>query len=588
MGNSHNKDKTKVSYEKISINGDRSKKMDSISSSDLFKPNQTEIKWPVRQPIQPVQSSTSSQSLTDQLILEQSTPIQPTQNQLILEQSLQSQPILDQPSSIQSPRTQSQPQSQSQPQPKQVEHSIKSKSAWFTDIFTPKKEHKTDIESIHTNIDADIKASDKPIEKIIMNISTEIKTPNGYQKLLIKIDQDEYVRLFMDPTTDLRMPDMSYLIGYKMVYVVDEYRQRIPNVIAIVTLKIGSHKNAIFQSEKSAGHKMKEHYDMLKLSSSTDRYNFYTRDQQADSLKHQNPNGNMIAWEHSTKYCAHNVETLALTFCGKFKDVIKACQKYDNNMAFAESAYTYEENQDPVIYEVGVVNYSKHERPVVSSGKCLDFFHFFLRPEYAIDYGFWQFQFSEKRTNINQMDIVLGKKFSDTRKVSYTDCYANSEKLRRNGVTLIKSEKGKGFMSSQIIIDKKQNDVINQNLDAKVDVMFNELELDMQNTNIKPKNDLIIVEPFNDDWFDDKAIESTIVEPFNDDWFDDKAIESTIVEQSIEPTIEPIIVKPTIEQSIEPIIETTTEMTNVSLEDQSIITPTIESTTEMTNVSLIS
>jgi len=568
MGNSHNKDKTKVSYEKISINGDHPKKMDSISSSSLFKPAQTEVQWPVRQPIQ---SSTSS---TDQ-------------------------PTLDQ-----SPRTQS----------PRVEHSVKSKTSWITDIFTPKKEHKTEKKS--TDRDTDIKTSNNPIEKVIMNISTEIKTPNGYKKLLIKIDHDEYVRLFMDPTTDLRMPDMSYLIGYKMVYVVDEYRQRIPNVIAIVTLKINSHKNAIFQSEKSAGHKMKDHYDMLKLSSSTDRFNFYTRDQQADSLKHKNPNGNMIAWEHSTKYCAHNVETLALTFCGKFKDVIKACQKYDNNMAFAESAYTYEENQDPVIYEVGCINYSKHERPVVASGKCLDFFHFFLRPEYAIDYGFWQFQFSEKRTDVNQMDIVLGKKFSNARKVSYTDCYANSEKLQRNSVTLIKSEKGRGFMSSQIIIDKKQNDVINCDLDAKVDEMFNELEFEMQNTSthIKPKNDLIIVESFNDDWFDEKAIESTIVEQsiepiivepiiveestnvepvIVEPIIEQVIVEPIVIESAVESiTVEPIVVEPIVVEPIivEPIIESTveatTEMTNVSLEDQSIVIPTIESTTEMTNVSL--
>lgn len=88
------------------------------------------------------------------------------------------------------------------------------------------------------------------------------------------------------------------------------------------------------------------------------KYKYYDRTQQAESLQYAN--GNMIAWEHSTKYCAHNVETLALIFCGKFKDVILACQSYDNNKAFAESAYTYEENMNPIIYEVGKVNYSKN------------------------------------------------------------------------------------------------------------------------------------------------------------------------------------------------------------------------------------
>ena len=219
-------------------------------------------------------------------------------------------------------------------------------------------------------------------------VTAEVETDQGKRTVRVTIDDEQFVKLFMDPIKETVMPDMQYLIGYKMVYVVDAYRQRIPGVIAIVTLKIEQHKNAIFQSEGS--HNNKTVYEMINLSNKTGKNSYYTRNEQAQSLR-KGGNGDMIAWEHSEKYCAHTVETLAITFCGKFKNIIQAAKLYDQNMVFAESAYTHEEKQTPVVYEVGKKNFSKHDRPSVSSGKCLDFFHFFLRPEYCIDYGFWQF-----------------------------------------------------------------------------------------------------------------------------------------------------------------------------------------------------
>jgi hypothetical protein len=229
------------------------------------------------------------------------------------------------------------------------------------------------------------------------------------QKIELNFDYDEFVQIMMNPWIELGIGTLAYIIGYKMVYCVDAYRQRIPNVIAIVTLKIKADRNVIYQSENRRN--KKEHYELLDLSKRIESDKYFTRDQQGESLTHAK--GNMVAWEHSTKYCAHNVETLMLTFCGKFRDVIDACHKYANNMAFAESAYTYEENMPPVVYEVGETNYSTHLNPVIGSGKCLDFFHFFLRPEYAMDYGFWQFQFSDKKIDVNQAEIVMGDSLSD-------------------------------------------------------------------------------------------------------------------------------------------------------------------------------
>lgn len=309
-----------------------------------------------------------------------------------------------------------------------------------------------------------------------VRIETEVETADGFRKLDLVIDHEQFVRLFMDPRIELMISDMSYLIGYKMVYVVDAYRKRIPNVIAIVTMKINSNNNAIFQSE--GRHAKKDAYEMINLSKRIGTNNHYSRDSQAESLRHTG--GDMIAWEHSTKFCAHNVETLALTFCGKFKDVINACRKYDTNMAFAESAYTYEENQDPVVYEVGVTNYSKHERPNVASGGCLDFFHFFLRPEYAMDYGFWQFQYSDKRSDVNKAEIVLGKKFADLRKVAHKELYHGDLDRSRSRVKLIRTDKG--YVSSQVMTNAEQDKAANKTVERAVDNIADELKKELRTT----------------------------------------------------------------------------------------------------------
>lgn len=277
-----------------------------------------------------------------------------------------------------------------------------------------------------------------------MRVQGRLETGNGYKNIDFRVGEDEFVKLFMDPKIELKVSDISYLIGYKMVYVVDAYRERIPNVIAIVTMKIPSSRNAIYQSE--GRHSKKDNYEMIRLSKRIESNRYYTRDEQADSLRHTG--GNMLAWEHSTKYCAYQVETLALTFCGKFKDVIRACKVYDENLAFAESAFTHEENQVPVVYEVGVSNVSKYERPAISTGKCLDFFHFFMRPEYALDYGFWQFQYADRRSDVNRTEIVLGKKFDGLRKVNYRDCDGSSNKCERTGIKFVKTDKG--YRSSQL------------------------------------------------------------------------------------------------------------------------------------------
>jgi hypothetical protein len=307
----------------------------------------------------------------------------------------------------------------------------------------------------------------------VVQITTDINSDEGVKELNITIDHEEFVRLFMDPRIELSVGSLAYLIGYKMIYIVDGYRVRIPNVIAIATLKINANNNVIFQSEGK--HTKKDHYTLINLSKRLGDNEFYNRDSQAESLKHTG--GDMVAWEHSTKYCAHNVETLALTFCGKFKDVIRACQLYDSNMAFAESAYTHEEDQEPVVYEVGKTNYSKTEVPNVSSGKCLDFFHFFLRPEYAIDYGFWQFQLSDGRSDVNKSEIVLGKKFSGLRKISG---YNSKIDRDRSDVRLVKTDSG--YVSNQIIKNIEDQTESLQKDEELVDAMMGEAMEELKTT----------------------------------------------------------------------------------------------------------
>ncbi|VBB18934.1 hypothetical protein YASMINEVIRUS_1466 [Yasminevirus sp. GU-2018] len=309
----------------------------------------------------------------------------------------------------------------------------------------------------------------------VVQVKTEVATREGFKPVTFNIDHDAFVRIFMDPKVELGIGNLAYLIGYKMVYVVDEYRQRIPNVIAIVTLKINAQNNIIFQSEKSRGHHKKEVYELLKLSNSIAKDSYYSRDSQADSLRHTG--GNMLAWEHSTKYCAHNVETLALTFCGKFRDVITACKKYDANLAFAESAYTFEENMEPVVYEVGHCNHSKYVNPNIGSGGCLDFFHFFLRPEYAIDYGFWQFQFNDKRSDVNRTEIVLGKRFADLRKVNYIEC-AGDVSCDRGNVKLVKDKNG--YTSSQLFVNRQRDEIINRQTETEVESVVGQLEKEIE------------------------------------------------------------------------------------------------------------
>lgn len=336
---------------------------------------------------------------------------------------------------------------------------------------------------INTDKQNDVKIKHDEKTTKIMKV---VKTTTDYtHALVITVNNEDYVKMFLDPMRDLKMKDMAYLIGYKMTYIVDEYRQRIENVIAIVTMRIHADNNIIFQSEKNTGHKQKEYYALLKLSNNTHHNKGYTRDEQAESLRYTG--GNMVAWEHSTKYCAHNVETIGLTFCGKFKDVIKACHKYDNNLAFAESAYTFEEKQKPVIYEVGVVNRSKFERPRIGLGGCLDFFHFFLRPEYAIDYGFWQFQMADGKSDVNRTEIVLGKQFSNIRHINYKECYGEDHvkhiktiRKKRNNVSLIKDPNNDGYVSNQIISIRNEQDKMKKDADQFVDMIAQDIKKDIE------------------------------------------------------------------------------------------------------------
>lgn len=283
------------------------------------------------------------------------------------------------------------------------------------------------------------------------------------KKIKIEMDHNEFVKIFMDPKVELMIGDLSYLIGYKMALVVDEYRRKIPGVVAIVTMKINNHENVIFQSEKSTGHNKKEMYELLDLSKKIAPTSNYSREQQADSLIHIG--GNKIAWEHSTKYCAHNVEPLAVTFCGKFGNVITACKKYDKGLAFVESAYTYQEQTEPVIYEVGNINKSQHDRPSVGKGGCLDFFHFFLRAQYAIDYGYWEFQMNAENGNVDNTEIVFGKGFDSLRKVDYNHYDGNVTK--KIGAKLVPTPNG--YMANSLIETLERDQNIHHEMNNEVD-----------------------------------------------------------------------------------------------------------------------
>jgi len=283
-------------------------------------------------------------------------------------------------------------------------------------------------------------------KQYLVEIDTQIEDEQkGIHEVKFILPEHEFVRMFADPSLETKLNNIYYLVGYKMVYVVDAYRKRIPGVIAIVTLKIDAHENTILKSENNKSKTKTDHYQLVNLSNRLDMEKCYNQDEQANSLRYAG--GDMIAWEHSTKYCAKKVEPLAITFLGTFRDVIRACIKYDSNMAFAESAFTYEELLEPVIYEVGKKNVSNRE-PYIGKGGCLDYFHFFLRPEYAIDYGFWQFKFASQKNDVNMSDVVIAKHFSTMRKVNYSQCKDNIRRKRQN-VSLIKQNNG--YVSSQVL-----------------------------------------------------------------------------------------------------------------------------------------
>jgi hypothetical protein len=156
-------------------------------------------------------------------------------------------------------------------------------------------------------------------------------------------------------------------------------------------------------------------------------------------------------------------------------------------MAFAESAYTYEENTEPVVYEVGIINYSKSTIPSVSSGKCLDFFHFFLRPEYAMDYGFWHFQGVDNKGNVDKTEIVLSKRFNDMRKVNHSDVYYSDDADDRNRseVKLVKTDNG--YISKQIIMNDEKDRQNNKVIADVVDQIGEQLRHEIATSIISPQ-----------------------------------------------------------------------------------------------------
>ena len=226
-------------------------------------------------------------------------------------------------------------------------------------------------------------------------------------------DYNKIVMMCVDPMLELKIGSLAYLIGYKMAYVT-ENNIALPNIIAIITLKISEQNNYVYQSEGK--HQQKDYQELVKLSK-----NNY------ENIRDNKKDDNTVIWDQSTKYCSQYLEPLAVTFCGKLREVIDVSQKYHQikNMIKIESVYTYEEKILPTIYEIGKVNHSS-EPLAVGSGKCLNYLHFFLKPEYAIDYGFWKFQYNENN-NVNLDNIVFSKIFKTYRKVAYEQYKNNDE-----------------------------------------------------------------------------------------------------------------------------------------------------------------
>lgn len=306
--------------------------------------------------------------------------------------------------------------------------------------------------------------------KSVVTIDVDVDTPQGAKSYHYEIDEDKFVKMTIDYLLANRLDDASYLIGYKMVYMVDSKRRKIPGVIAIVTLRIPRHKNSIYQSEGK--HKQKDVYKMIKFQDKRGPGKYYDRDSQARSLpsrslRHSNQkvdgNGDMVAWEHSTKYCAYKVETIGITILGRLKNVVVASHLYNQNLACAESAFTLEENQTPVVYEVGKSNISKHKRPSAGIGSCLDFFHFFLHPQYAIDYGFYNFLLDENQNAIDLKTITVSKKFDKLRKASVfkendsAEDFIRHDKRNRDRSTAEFVRTAHGYRTKQYVMDDERN-----------------------------------------------------------------------------------------------------------------------------------
>lgn len=210
---------------------------------------------------------------------------------------------------------------------------------------------------------------------------------------------------------------MSYLIGYKMVYVVGLDRKRLTNVIAILTMKIPDRHNEIYQSE--GRHSKMEYSRLTSLNNKIGPNQNYSQNDQAMSLpggrniggEQVEGNGDMVAWEHTKKYCSRTVETLCVTFCGRLESVIEACELYEDGKASIESAFTYENNFPPFNYQVGKEKSVSLKYPSVGQGKCLNYIHFFLRPQTAIDYGFFSFNLDNRTNKVRKEEIVLSKRF---------------------------------------------------------------------------------------------------------------------------------------------------------------------------------
>ena len=345
--------------------------------------------------------------------------------------------------------------------------------------------------------------------KSVITIDFAVDTPEGSDSYHLEVDEDKFVKMTIDYLLVNRLNDASYLIGYKMVYMVDSKRRKIPGVIAIVTLRIPRHENSIYQSE--GNHVQKDVYKMIEFAQKEGPNKYYDRDSQAKSLKsgsfisrlarseNIDGNGDMIAWEHSTKYCAYRVETLGITILGRLKNVVVASHLYNQNLACAESAFTFEENMEPVVYEVGVTNVSKHERPQAGIGNCLDFFHFFLNPQYAIDYGFYNFLMEENQNAIDLKTITASKRFDSLRKVSYFKeikgamDFVNDDQRVRDRATAKFVNTDHGYRTQQYVInDEKNRSIIDEEtekIDAELEEELQDLENDMMDIDLE--NDMI-------------------------------------------------------------------------------------------------